>query len=156
MGTQRINRGDFIRLTAELGAGLGLALSLPACSPSKSSSVPGNQFAPNAWVRIAPDDTVTVVINKSEMGQGVATGLPTILADELDATVLRMAQAPRIDVYIMPSNEKPSGVGEICTPPVAPAVGNAVFVLTGKRIRTLPLVTLSREDRRTSSMLTAG
>jgi isoquinoline 1-oxidoreductase subunit beta len=53
-------------------------------------------------------------------------------------TVLRMAQAPRIDVYIMPSKEKPTGVGEICTPPIAPAVGNAVFVLTGKRVRQLP------------------
>jgi isoquinoline 1-oxidoreductase subunit alpha len=53
-------------------------------------------------------------------------------------TVLRMAQAPRIDVHIMPSKEKPTGVGEICTPPIAPAVGNAVFVLTGKRVRALP------------------
>lgn len=53
-------------------------------------------------------------------------------------TILRMAQAPRIDVHIMPSKEKPTGVGELCTPPIAPAVANAVFVLTGKRARTLP------------------
>ncbi len=87
---QTINRGDFIRLTGALGAGLGLAVYLPSCSSSKSSGVPGNQFAPNAWVRIAPDDTVTVIINKSEMGQGVATGLPTILVDELDAPMDRV------------------------------------------------------------------
>ena len=49
-----------------------------------------------------------------------------------------MAQAPRIDVHIMPSKEKATGVGEIGTPPIAPAVGNAVFVLTGKRVRKLP------------------
>ena len=55
-----------------------------------------------------------------------------------DYTALRMAQAPRIDVYIVPSNVRPCGVGEVCTPPVAPAVGNAVFTLTGKRVRQLP------------------
>lgn len=101
---QTINRRDFIRLTAELGAGLGLAISLSACSSSKSSSVPGNQFIPNAWVRIAPDDTVTVIINKSEMGQGVATGLPTILADELDASMdhVKVEFAPAEPRYIDP------------------------------------------------------
>lgn len=42
-------------------------------------------FAPNQWVRIDPDGTITIAINKSEMGQGIITGLATILADELDA-----------------------------------------------------------------------
>jgi isoquinoline 1-oxidoreductase beta subunit len=55
-----------------------------------------------------------------------------------DYTVLRMAQAPHIDVYIVPSKESPTGVGEISTPPIAPAVGNAIFALTGKRVRQLP------------------
>jgi isoquinoline 1-oxidoreductase beta subunit len=55
-----------------------------------------------------------------------------------DYTVLRMADAPSIDVHVVQSNEKPTGVGEICTPPIAPAVGNAVFVLTAKRVRRLP------------------
>ncbi len=55
-----------------------------------------------------------------------------------DYIVLRMAGAPRIDVYIVPSKASPTGVGEICTPPIAPAVGNAVFALTGKRVRQLP------------------
>lgn len=101
---QTINRRDFIQLTAALGAGLGLAISLPACSSPKSSSVPGDQFTPNAWVRIAPDETVTVVINKSEMGQGVATGLPTILADELDASMdhVKVEFAPAEPRYIDP------------------------------------------------------
>ncbi len=87
MSTATINRGDFIRLTGALGAGLGLAFYFPGCSSSTSPAVSGKQFVPNAWVRIAPDDTVTILINKSEMGQGVATGLPTILADELDASM---------------------------------------------------------------------
>jgi len=55
-----------------------------------------------------------------------------------DYTVLRMADAPSIDVHVVPSNEKPTGIGEICTPPIAPAVGNAIFALTGKRVRRLP------------------
>lgn len=99
---QTISRGNFIRLTGELGAGLGLAIYLPACSSSKTSSVSTNQFAPNAWVRIAPDNTVTVVINRSEMGQGVATGLPTILADELDASMdlVKVQFAPAGPSYI--------------------------------------------------------
>ncbi|HEX3462710.1 MAG TPA: hypothetical protein VHS78_01485 [Candidatus Elarobacter sp.] len=55
-----------------------------------------------------------------------------------DYTVLRMADAPAIEVHLVPSEEHPSGVGELCTPPIAPAVGNAIFALTGKRIRSLP------------------
>jgi isoquinoline 1-oxidoreductase beta subunit len=55
-----------------------------------------------------------------------------------DYTVLRMADAPSIEVHLLPSNEKPTGIGEVCTPPIAPAVSNAVFVLTGKRVRQLP------------------
>jgi isoquinoline 1-oxidoreductase subunit beta len=55
-----------------------------------------------------------------------------------DYTVLRMAAAPSIEVHIVPSAAAPTGIGEVCTPPIAPAVGNAVFVLTGKRLRELP------------------
>lgn len=55
-----------------------------------------------------------------------------------DYTVLRIADAPKIEVHIEPSTAAPSGVGELCTPPIAPAVGNAIFSLSGKRIRTLP------------------
>lgn len=95
-----LSRGGFIRLTGALGAGLGLAFALPSCAPSAQSG--GKEFAPNAWVRIAPDETVTVVLNKSEMGQGVTTGLPTILADELDASMdhVRTEFAPADPRYV--------------------------------------------------------
>jgi isoquinoline 1-oxidoreductase beta subunit len=56
-----------------------------------------------------------------------------------DYPVARMNQAPVVETIIMPSAEHPEGMGEPATPPIAPAVANAVFKLTGKRLRSLPL-----------------
>jgi isoquinoline 1-oxidoreductase beta subunit len=56
-----------------------------------------------------------------------------------DYRVLRMNEMPVIEVHIVPGGDKPTGVGEPGVPPVAPAVANAVFALTGKRVRSLPL-----------------
>ena len=57
-----------------------------------------------------------------------------------DYTVLRMGDMPKVEVHIVPSTaDKPTGVGEPATPPIAPAVANALFALTGKRARALPL-----------------
>jgi len=55
-----------------------------------------------------------------------------------DYPVLRMNEMPRVEVHLVPGGEKPTGVGEPGTPPVAPAVANALFALTGKRARLLP------------------
>jgi isoquinoline 1-oxidoreductase beta subunit len=55
-----------------------------------------------------------------------------------DYPVLRIDEMPAIDVHIVPSHAPPTGVGEPGTPPIAPAVANAVFQLTGKRLRRLP------------------
>ena len=52
--------------------------------------------------------------------------------------ILRTADMPRVEVHIIESSNKPGGVGEPGTPPIAPAVANAVFKLTGKRARALP------------------
>jgi isoquinoline 1-oxidoreductase beta subunit len=58
-----------------------------------------------------------------------------------------MDECPDISVEIMPSTNHPQGVGESAVPPVAPAVANALFALTGIRHRTLPLkVRLYSED----------
>ncbi len=53
--------------------------------------------------------------------------------------VVQLAQAPLVHTFIVPSERPPSGVGEPGLPPIAPAVSNALFVLTGKRQRALPL-----------------
>jgi isoquinoline 1-oxidoreductase beta subunit len=56
-----------------------------------------------------------------------------------DYRVLRMNEMPVVEVHLVPGGEKPTGVGEPGVPPVAPAVANAVFALSGKRLRSLPL-----------------
>lgn len=56
-----------------------------------------------------------------------------------DYQVLRIDEMPRIEVHLTPGGDKPTGVGEPGTPPIAPAIANALFTLTGKRVRVLPL-----------------
>jgi len=60
-----------------------------------------------------------------------------------DYQMLRMNEMPVVEVYLVPSSEAPGGVGEPGTPPIGPAVGNAIFALTGKRIRKLPIGTVA-------------
>jgi len=57
-----------------------------------------------------------------------------------DAPMLALSQTPLVETHIVPSTRHPAGVGEPAVPPLAPAVGNALFALTGKRQRALPLV----------------
>jgi isoquinoline 1-oxidoreductase beta subunit len=56
-----------------------------------------------------------------------------------DYPVLRINQMPRVEVHIVASKEKPSGVGEPATPVIAPALANAILALGGKPVRALPL-----------------
>jgi len=56
-----------------------------------------------------------------------------------DYRPLRLFEMPVVEVHIVPSTEKPSGVGEPGVPPIAPAVANALFAATGQRLRRLPL-----------------
>jgi isoquinoline 1-oxidoreductase beta subunit len=56
-----------------------------------------------------------------------------------DAPMLTLSQTPTVETHIVPSTRHPAGVGEPAVPPLAPAVGNALFALTGKRQRALPI-----------------
>src|ERR1019366_6965418 len=53
--------------------------------------------------------------------------------------VLRLNEMPAIEVHIVPSEEKPTGAGELSVPPVVPALCNAIFAATGKPVRRLPI-----------------
>src|SRR5438874_1350628 len=75
-----LSRREFLTAGAAAGAGLVMGFYLP----HKNSSSHGT-FAPNAYLKIAPDGKITVVVARSEMGQGVWTSLPMILAEELEA-----------------------------------------------------------------------
>ena len=98
-----IERREFLKVT--VGASGGLILGFYFAPPSRAQvSVPPGVFAPNAFVRIAPDQTISVVVNHSEMGQGPYTSLPMLLADEMDAdwTKVRYEPAPVDPVYNHP------------------------------------------------------
>jgi isoquinoline 1-oxidoreductase beta subunit len=88
----------------------------------------------------------------AQMESGIAFGLGAALHSTLhikqgrteesnfhDYQVLRLNEMPVVEVHIVTSTEKPGGVGEVGVPPIAPAVANAVFALTGQRLRELPL-----------------
>lgn len=97
MNSQPSRRG-FVKGTAAAGAGLVLGLHLPE---PRAAFAQTNVFEPNAFVRIAPDDTVTIICKHLEFGQGVHTGLATLLAEELDAdwARIRVEAAPADAVH---------------------------------------------------------
>ena len=91
-------------------------------------------------------------IVKAQLEGGVVYGLSAALKGEItiengaavqsnfhDYGVLRIDEMPKVEAYIVPSDAAPTGVGEPGVPPVAPAVANAIFAATGKRVRRLPI-----------------
>ncbi|GAC1432185.1 MAG: xanthine dehydrogenase family protein molybdopterin-binding subunit [Terriglobales bacterium] len=81
-----ISRRGFLGATAAAGAGLVVGFYLPHKSSFESPFGEGNKaFSPNAYLKITPDGKITIVVARSEMGQGVRTSLPMILAEELEA-----------------------------------------------------------------------
>jgi isoquinoline 1-oxidoreductase beta subunit len=98
-------------------------------------------------VTIVNPDTV-----KAQMESGIIFGITAALFGEItikdgrveqanfdDYRILRINEAPLIDVHLVKSTEAPGGVGEPGTSAVMPAVANAIFAATGKRIRKLPI-----------------
>jgi isoquinoline 1-oxidoreductase subunit beta len=90
---ERRERRDFLRVCAIGGTGLLLGFELRAAEGAPAASTP---FAPNAYLRVAPDGSTTVIVGMSEMGQGVLTALPMLVAEELEAdwAKVRVEQAP--------------------------------------------------------------
>ena len=93
-----VSRRQFLKLTTLAGSGLTLGVLLPGCAPGGGTSTPTAAAGPLSmpFVRIAPDNTVTVICKHVEAGQGVWTGLPAIVAEELDAawSQMRAESAP--------------------------------------------------------------
>jgi len=75
-----LSRREFVSAGVAAGAGLVIGFYLP-----HGNSLGKETFSPNAYLRITPDNKVTIVVARSEMGQGVRTALPMILAEELEA-----------------------------------------------------------------------
>jgi isoquinoline 1-oxidoreductase subunit beta len=98
----KVSRRAFIKAGAVLGGGLLLGCHLsPPTSRPEAAATKDLPYAPNAFIRIGADDSVTLIINKSEMGQGVFTSLPMLIAEELecDWRKVRVEAAPVAAVY---------------------------------------------------------
>jgi isoquinoline 1-oxidoreductase subunit beta len=102
--------------------------------------------AVDCGVAINPDNI------RAQMEGGIGFGLGAILSEELTLTggevdqsnydgytPLRIDGMPEVEVHIVPSTERPTGVGEPGVPPIGPAVANAIYAVTGRRIRVLPI-----------------
>lgn len=102
--------------------------------------------AVDCGLAVNPDNVI------AQMQSGIVFGLTAALKAEAtlkngrivqsnfhDYPIWRIDEMPLIEVYIVPSERTPSGIGEMGVPPVAPAVANAVFAATGKRIRHIPI-----------------
>ena len=122
-----VDRRRFLKVAAACGFAMGAfplaavaQTTSPAALPAATGLKPTQQ--PSAFVQIARDDTVTVTINRLDFGQGVQTGLPMILAEELDADWSRVKSRH--------GNADPAYID--------PAFGSALAQLTGKPLRQLP------------------
>ncbi len=103
MAAQNPSRRQFLKDSAGLMGGLVIGFYLPIKSGRAfaADAPPKLIYPPNAFIRIAADDSITIVVNKSEMGQGVYTSLPMLIAEELEAdwSRIRVESAPVAAVY---------------------------------------------------------
>lgn len=105
-GAAGISRRGFMKTGAVAGGGLVLGFFMPAAGRfANAQQAPAKVYEPNAFLHIAPDNTVTVQVNRLEFGQGVQTAMPMLIAEELDAdwSKVKGALAPAADQYKDPA-----------------------------------------------------
>ncbi len=100
--TTTLSRKDALRIFALAGAGFALGVDL---RPDAARAAVAADFSPLVWLRMHADGTTTVVVNQSEMGQGITTALPMMLADELDIPFasVRFELSPVAPAYYNPA-----------------------------------------------------
>ncbi len=93
----KLTRREFLKVSGAMGGGLLIGIQLAGCEEKPATTEPATAspaslptsattaFEPNVWLTVAPDDTITIRVASSEMGQGVMTALPMLIAEELDA-----------------------------------------------------------------------
>jgi isoquinoline 1-oxidoreductase beta subunit len=96
-----VSRRGFMKAAAVAGGGLVLGFVVPGAGRFASAQAKAAPSAPNAFLHIAPDNTITVMVNRLEFGQGVHTALPMLMAEELDAdwSQVRGELAPAGDAF---------------------------------------------------------
>ncbi len=99
-----LTRRRFLKTSGAVASGLLLGFYVPPKGP-RGYLQAAEPFAPNAFIRITPDDVIKLIINKSEMGQGVYTSLPMLIAEELDANweKVQVEAAPATPEYTDPN-----------------------------------------------------
>ena len=137
-----VEQGLAVTFWAGSYAGMVADVSLSGGKPKVHRVV----VAVDCGIVVNPDIVVQQAQGATNYGLSAAlTGKITIAHGRVeqhnfyDYTVLRQEDAPAVAVTIVSSPAKPTGIGELGVPPIAPAVANAVFAATGKRIRKLPI-----------------
>jgi len=98
-----LGRRKFLETSAALAGGLVIGLVLPVRGVlAKAQAAEAKPVQTNAWVRIAPDNTITLICHRNEMGQDVHTSLALLIAEELEVDVdkVKVEQAPVDPVYV--------------------------------------------------------
>ncbi|MFN7309588.1 MAG: twin-arginine translocation signal domain-containing protein, partial [bacterium] len=102
----KLDRRDFLKATGMAGGGLLLGIGLPAGGGRRALAQEKKLmvFPPAAFIHIAPDNSVTMLINQLEFGQGVFTSLAMLFVEELDCdwTRVRAEHAPAAQIYAHP------------------------------------------------------
>ncbi len=137
---QHFSFGSYVAMVAEVSAGKGketFAVQKIVCA-------------------VDCGQAVSRALIEAQITGGALFGLSAALKEEVvfahggvkaagfrDYPILRMSESPEVEVHVMESGEASGGIGEVAVPPVAPAVANALFNATGRRVRRLPLRAIS-------------